>query len=37
MKPRLDFTRVSPKVLQAMYGLQNTVNGSGLERPCSSW
>ena len=33
MKPRIDFTRVSPKVLQAMYGLQNTVNSSGLERP----
>jgi AhpD family alkylhydroperoxidase len=33
MKPRIDFTRVSPKVLQAMYGLQNTVNNSGLERP----
>jgi AhpD family alkylhydroperoxidase len=32
MKPRLDFARVSPKVLQAMYGLQNTVNASGLER-----
>jgi AhpD family alkylhydroperoxidase len=32
MKPRIDFTRVSPKVLQAMYGLQNTVNSSGLER-----
>jgi AhpD family alkylhydroperoxidase len=31
MKPRIDFTRVSPKVLQAMYGLQNTVNSSGLE------
>ncbi|HEY1289741.1 MAG TPA: carboxymuconolactone decarboxylase family protein [Burkholderiales bacterium] len=31
MKPRIDFARVSPKVLQAMYGLQNTVNGSGLE------
>jgi len=33
MKPRIDITRVSPKVLQAMYGLQNTVNSSGLERP----
>jgi AhpD family alkylhydroperoxidase len=33
MKPRIDFTRVSPKVLQAMYGLQNTVNSSALERP----
>ena len=33
MKPRIDFTRVSPKVLQAMYGLQNTVDSSGLERP----
>jgi len=32
MKPRIDVTRVSPKVLQAMYGLQNTVNSSGLER-----
>ncbi|HJY76166.1 MAG TPA: carboxymuconolactone decarboxylase family protein [Burkholderiales bacterium] len=32
MKPRIDFTRVSPKVLQAMYGLQKTVNSSGLER-----
>src|SRR5262245_9072545 len=32
MKPRIDITRVSPKVLQAMYGLQNTVNSSGLER-----
>ena len=32
MKPRIDVMRVSPKVLQAMYGLQNTVNSSGLER-----
>ena len=32
MKPRIDFTRVSPKALQAMYGLQSTVNGCGLER-----
>ena len=32
MKPRIDVTRVSPKVLQAMYGLQNIVNSSGLER-----
>jgi len=32
MKPRIDVTRVSPKVLQAMFGLQNTVNSSGLER-----
>lgn len=31
MKPRIDFARVSPKVLQAMFGLQNTVNSSGLE------
>ena len=33
MKPRLDVTRVSPKALQAMLGLQKTVNSSGLERP----
>ena len=33
MKPRIDVTRVSPKVLQAMLALQNTVNNSGLERP----
>jgi AhpD family alkylhydroperoxidase len=33
MKPRIDVARVSPKVLQAMLGLQNTVNSSGLERP----
>ena len=32
MKPRIDITRVSPKVLQAMFGLQKTVNSSGLER-----
>jgi AhpD family alkylhydroperoxidase len=32
MKPRIDVTRVSPKVPQAMYGLQNAVNSSGLER-----
>jgi AhpD family alkylhydroperoxidase len=32
MKPRLDFTRISPKALQAMYGLQAYVNSSGLER-----
>jgi len=31
MKPRIDITRVSPKVAQAMFGLQNTVNNSGLE------
>src|SRR3954452_22943189 len=31
MKPRIDFARVSPKVLQAMFGLQTTVNSSGLE------
>jgi AhpD family alkylhydroperoxidase len=31
MKTRLDFTRVSPRALQAMMGLQNYVNNSGLE------
>jgi len=31
MKPRIDFTRVSPRALQAMLGLQTYVNHSGLE------
>ena len=31
MKPRIDFTRVSPRALQAMMGLQTYVNNSGLE------
>ena len=31
MKPRIDFLRVSPKAVQAMLGLQNYVNNSGLE------
>jgi AhpD family alkylhydroperoxidase len=31
MKPRIDFLRVSPKAVQAMFGLQNYVNNSGLE------
>jgi len=31
MKPRIDFVRVSPRALQAMSGLQNYVNASGLE------
>jgi len=31
MKPRIDFTKISPKALQAMMGLQNYVNHSGLE------
>jgi len=31
MKPRIDFTRVSPRALQAMLGLQTYVNNSGLE------
>ena len=31
MKARLDFTRVSPKAVSAMFGLQAYVNQSGLE------
>jgi AhpD family alkylhydroperoxidase len=31
MKPRIDFTRVSPHARQAMMGLQTYVNNSGLE------
>ena len=31
MKPRIDFTKVSPRALQAMMGLQTYVNHSGLE------
>ena len=31
MKPRIDTFRVSPKAYQAMYGLQQYVNDSGLE------
>jgi len=31
MKARLDFTRVSPKAVNAMYGLQAYVNNCGLE------
>ena len=31
MKPRIDLAKVSPKVMQAMFGLQNTVNSSGLD------
>jgi AhpD family alkylhydroperoxidase len=31
MKPRIDFTKISPKALQAMMGLQTYVNHSGLE------
>ena len=31
MKPRIDFLRVSPRAVQAMLGLQNYVNNSGLE------
>ena len=31
MKPRIDFTRVSPRAMQAMMGLQTYVNNSGLE------
>jgi len=31
MKTRIDFAKVSPRALQAMLGLQNYVNGSGLE------
>ena len=32
MKTRIDLTRVSPRAVQAMSGLQNYVNNSGLER-----
>jgi AhpD family alkylhydroperoxidase len=31
MKQRIDHARVAPRALQAMLGLQNYVNGSGLE------
>src|SRR5689334_21867422 len=31
MKPRMDYGRASPKVLQAMFALQSVVNDSGLE------
>jgi len=31
MKSRIDFLRVSPRALQAMLGVQNYVNASGLE------
>jgi AhpD family alkylhydroperoxidase len=31
MKSRIDYQRVSPKAVQAMMGLQNYVNDSGLE------
>ena len=30
MKPRIDFTKVSPRAMQAMLGLQGYVNNSGL-------
>lgn len=32
MKARLDYTKVSPKALQAMFGLETYVNRAGLER-----
>ena len=32
MKTRIDLTRVSPRAVQAMFGLQTYVNNSGLER-----
>ena len=32
MKPRLDISRVSPKALNAMYGLEAHVQSSGLDR-----
>jgi AhpD family alkylhydroperoxidase len=32
MKTRIDLTHVSPRAVQAMFGLQNYVNNSGLER-----
>lgn len=31
MKPRIDFTKVAPRALQAMMGVQNYVNHSSLE------
>ena len=31
MKSRINYLRVSPRAIQAMMGLQNFVNGSGLE------
>jgi AhpD family alkylhydroperoxidase len=31
MKPRIDFTKVSPRALQAMMGMQSYVNHSSLE------
>jgi AhpD family alkylhydroperoxidase len=31
MQPRIDFTKVSPEAVKAMYGLQSYVNQSGLE------
>jgi AhpD family alkylhydroperoxidase len=31
MKSRINYLRVSPRAMQAMMGLQNFVNGSGLE------
>jgi AhpD family alkylhydroperoxidase len=31
MNQRIDFTRVSPAVMKAMYGMQSTVDHSGLE------
>jgi AhpD family alkylhydroperoxidase len=31
MKSRIDYTRVSPKAVQALFGLQAQVNASGLE------
>jgi AhpD family alkylhydroperoxidase len=31
MKPRINYLRVSPRAMQAMMGLQNYVNESGLE------
>jgi len=31
MNPRLDYAKVAPQVVQAMYGLEKCVRGSGLE------
>ncbi len=33
MTHRIDYTKVNPNALKAMLGLQNYVNGSGLEQP----
>src|SRR5579875_3197182 len=32
MKPRIDYTRVEPEAVRAMYGLEDYIRSTGLER-----